>query len=31
MVEYRVAGVEDLQRLSSRILNSLDRSSDFYQ
>lgn len=31
MVEYRVAGIEDLPRLSSRILNFLDRSSDFYQ
>ncbi|MBC7126984.1 MAG: GNAT family N-acetyltransferase [Candidatus Methanosuratincola petrocarbonis] len=31
MVEFRVAGPDDLPKLSSRILSSLDQSSDFYQ
>ncbi|XRH75119.1 MAG: GNAT family N-acetyltransferase [Candidatus Methanosuratincola verstraetei] len=31
MVWFRVAGPDDLPKLSSRILNSLDRSSDIYQ
>ena len=31
MVEYRVAGLEDLSKLSSRILSFLDRTSWFYQ
>ncbi len=31
MVEFRVADLDDLPKLSSRILNALDLSSDFYQ
>jgi ribosomal protein S18 acetylase RimI-like enzyme len=31
LVEFRVANLDDLPRLSSKILNSLDPSSDFYK